>query len=118
MWQFLKNLFSYLHFVLSFNRFQLASAIIDILILGYSIANPEKVTSHPSVIVLFLGVFVDFVWQIINVIGHFSFLKMEDPKLPLVSSALLTPMAISLDCSSSATITPQVSASNPYFALL
>lgn len=91
MWQFFKNLFSYLHFVLSFNRFQLASAIIDILILGYSIANPEKVTSHPSVIALFLAVFVDFVWQIINVIGHFSFLKMEDPKLPLVSMLKKSP---------------------------
>ena len=39
----------------------------------------------PSLLLVFFGVFINFVWQIFNVAGHFSFLKEEDPRDPLMS---------------------------------
>lgn len=39
----------------------------------------------PSVVLLVLAVFTNFIWQVFNVASHFSFLKKEDPKAPLMS---------------------------------
>lgn len=85
MWRIIKNFVSYLWFVLSLDSFQLVSTIIDILILIWTIINWREVAFQPSLLLLFLGVLINFIWQIFNVAGHFSFLKEEDPRDPLMS---------------------------------
>ena len=85
MWQSFKNLFSYLCFVFSLDRFQLISTIVDISILCWAFFNWKEVAFQPSLLLIFFGVFFNFVWQLFNVYGHFSFLKNENPKDPLLS---------------------------------
>ena len=85
MWRSIKNFFSYLWFVLSLDWFQLVSAIIDVLILIWTALNWKEVAFQTSLLLVLCGVFVNFIWQIFNVAGHFSFLKEEDPKEPLTT---------------------------------
>lgn len=85
MWRAIKNFFSYLWFVLTLDYFQLVSTVIDIIILFWSIFNWAEVASQPSLLLVFFGIFINFVWQVFNVAGHFSFLKREDPRNPLMS---------------------------------
>lgn len=85
MWRSIKNFFSYLWFVLSLDWFQLISAIIDVLILIWTALNWKEVAFQTSLLLVLCGVFVNFIWQIFNVAGHFSFLKEEDPKEPLTT---------------------------------
>ena len=85
MWLSIKNFFSYLWFVLSLDWFQLVSAIIDVLILIWTALNWKEVAFQTSLLLVLCGVFVNFIWQIFNVAGHFSFLKEEDPKEPLTT---------------------------------
>lgn len=79
------NFFSYLWFVLTLDYFQLAATVIDVFILVLSINNWNEIVSQPSVVMLVFAVFANLIWQVYNVISHFSFLKKEDPKAPLVS---------------------------------
>jgi len=85
MWRTIKNFVSYLWYVLSLDWFQLVSAVVDVLILVWSFFNWREVAFQPSLLLVFFGVFINFVWQIFNVAGHFSFLKEEDPRDPLMS---------------------------------
>lgn len=75
MWQLIKNLVSYLYFVFSLDLFQLVSAIVDTVILFWALYNWREVAFQPSLLLIFFGVFINFIWQIFNVAGHFSFLK-------------------------------------------
>ena len=85
MWRFLKNFVSYLWFVFSLDWFQLVSTLVDIVILVWAFLNWKDVAFQPSLLLVFFGVFINFIWQVFNVAGHFSFLKKEDPKDPLLS---------------------------------
>lgn len=85
MWQLIKNLVSYLRFVFSLDWFQLVSAIIDIIILLWALYNWRELAFQPSLLLIFFGVFINFIWQIFNVAGHFTFLKKENPRDPLMS---------------------------------
>lgn len=85
MFQSIKNFFSYLWFVLTLDYFQLAATIIDIVILFLSVWKWGEIMATPSVVLLVLAVFTNFIWQVFNVASHFSFLKKEDPKAPLMS---------------------------------
>ena len=85
MWQLIKNLVSYLYFVFSLDLFQLVSAIVDTVILFWALYNWREVAFQPSLLLIFFGVFINFIWQIFNVAGHFSFLKKENPRDPLMS---------------------------------
>lgn len=85
MWQLIKNLVSYLYFVFSLDWFQLVSTIVDIVILLWALYNWKEVAFQPSLLLIFFGVFINFIWQIFNVAGHFSFLKKENPRNPLMS---------------------------------
>lgn len=85
MWQLIKNLISYLRFVFSLDWLQLVSAIVDTIILFWALYNWREVAFHPSLLLVFFGVFINFIWQIFNVAGHFSFLKKEKPRNPLMS---------------------------------
>ena len=85
MWQLIKNLISYLRFVFSLDWLQLVSAIVDTIILFWALYNWREVAFQPSLLLVFFGVFINFIWQIFNVAGHFSFLKKENPRNPLMS---------------------------------
>ena len=85
MWRTIKNFVSYLWYVLSLDWFQFVSAVVDVFILVWSFFNWREVAFQPSLLLVFFGVFINFIWQIFNVAGHFSFLKEEDPRDPLMS---------------------------------
>lgn len=85
MWRTLNNLISYLWFVFSLDLFQLVSTIIDVIILCWAFANWKEVAFQPSLLLIFFGVFINFIWQTFNVAGHFSFLRKENPRDPLMS---------------------------------
>lgn len=76
---------SYLWFVLTLDYVQLVATIVDIFILCWSVGHWEEVMAQKSVVLLVFAVFANFVWQVYNVAGHFTFLKKEDPKAPLMS---------------------------------
>lgn len=81
----LKNLLSYVWFIFSLDYFQLVSTLIDIFILVYAYVNREEVLSQPTFLLLSIAVLVNFIWQIVNVMSHFTFLKEEEPEKPLKS---------------------------------
>lgn len=85
MFRSIKNFLSYLWFVLALDYTQLAATIIDIIILFLSILKWNEIIAKPSVVLLLLAVFTNFIWQVFNVASHFSFLKKEDPRAPLMS---------------------------------
>lgn len=85
MWQLIRNLISYLRFVFSLDWLQLVSTIVDTIILLWALYNWREVAFQPSLLLVFFGVFINFIWQIFNVAGHFSFLKKENPRNPLMS---------------------------------
>ena len=85
MGRVIKNFISYLWFVLSLDWFLLVSTVVDVLILGWTFFNWREVAFQPSLLLVFFGVFINFIWQIFNVASHFSFLKEEDPRNPLMS---------------------------------
>lgn len=85
MFRSIKNFISYLWFVLTLDSSQLVATIVDIVILLLSVMNWDEVMSQPSVVLLLFAVFANFLWQIYNVASHFTFLKKEDPKAPLMS---------------------------------
>lgn len=85
MWRSIVNFFSYLWFVLSLDWLQLLSTVIDIFILVWSIINWNEWTGQPTFVLVFSGVFIGLIWQLLNVAGHFTFLKKEDPRNPLMS---------------------------------
>lgn len=85
MWRSVRNLVSYLWFVFSLDWFQLISTVVDVIILCWAFLNWREVAFQPSLLLVFFGVFVNFIWQVFNVAGHFSFLKKEDPRDPLMS---------------------------------
>ena len=81
----LKNTFSYLWFVFSMDWLQLVSTVIDVAILAWSACHLKEILAQPSLMLIVLAVFINGVWQVINVISHFRFLKKEDPKEPIHS---------------------------------
>ena len=83
--QTIKNALSYLWYVFSLDWFQLVSTIIDVFVLVWSVVNWREIVLQPSFLLLFVGVLVNFVWQIFNVSQHFKFLVREDPKKSLMS---------------------------------
>lgn len=85
MWRTFRNFVSYLWFVLSLDWFQLVSTVVDVFILCWTFFNWREVAYQPSLLLVFFGVFINFIWQVFNVAGHFSFLKEEDPREPLMS---------------------------------
>ena len=85
MWTSIKNLGSYLWFVFSLDWFQLVSTVVDVIILCWAFLNWKEVAFQPSLLLVFFGVFINFIWQVFNVAGHFSFLKKENPRDPLMS---------------------------------
>lgn len=56
---------------------------MDVFVLVWSICNWEEVFAKKSLAFIFIGVLVNFVWQIFNVASHFRFLKKEEAKEPL-----------------------------------
>ncbi len=72
-------------FVLSLDRLQLFSTAVDILILVWTVFNWRDIALQPSFLLVFFAFFINFIWQMFNVVGHFSFLKKEDPREPLTS---------------------------------
>lgn len=85
MWQFIKNLVSYVHFVFSLDWFLLVSTIIDFLILLWAIYYRNEQCFGSSMILVVIAVFINFVWQIVNVAGHFAFLRKANPGKTLMS---------------------------------
>ena len=85
MWRSVRNLVSYLWFVFSLDWFQLISTVVDVIILCWAFLNWREVAFQPSLLLVFFGVFVNFIWQVFNVAGHFSFLKKANPRDPLMS---------------------------------
>ena len=80
-----KNFASYLWYVLTLEPFQLICTIVDIAILTVSICRWQDVVEKKSLLLILLGLFANFVWQIYNVYGHFRFLKNENPGQELAS---------------------------------
>lgn len=80
-----KNLASYLWYVLTLEPFQLGCTIVDFAILVVSICRWQDVVERKSLIVVILTVFANFIWQIYNVYGHFRFLENENPGQELAS---------------------------------
>lgn len=89
--RYLSNLGSYLLYYFSLDWLRLVSAIMDVFVLVWSIFNWEEVFAKKSLAFIFIGVLVNFVWQIFNVASHFRFLKKEEAKEPL------TPMLTVVD---------------------
>ena len=81
--RYLRNLGSYLLYYFSLDWLRLVSAIMDVFVLVWSICNWEEVFAKKSLAFIFIGVLVNFVWQIFNVASHFRFLKKEEAKEPL-----------------------------------
>lgn len=81
--RYLRNLGSYLLYYFSLDWLRLVSAIMDVFVLVWSIFNWEEVFAKKSLAFIFIGVLVNFVWQIFNVVSHFRFLKKEEAKEPL-----------------------------------
>lgn len=81
--RYLKNLGSYLLYYFSLDWLRLGSAVMDIFVLVWSVFNWEEVFSKKSLALIFIGVLVNFVWQVFNVVSHFRFLKKEEAKEPL-----------------------------------
>lgn len=63
----------------------MVSTIIDILILVWSVCNWSEIACQPTYLMVFLGILVNFVWQVFNVASHFSFIKRAKPGEPLES---------------------------------
>lgn len=69
----LENAISYLWYVFSLDWFQLVSTIIDVFVLVWLVVNWMEIVLQPSFSLLFVGVLVNFIWQIFNVYQHFKF---------------------------------------------
>ena len=85
MWKKIKNRISFVWYVYSLDKTQLATTLFDVFVLVFSILDWRSITGRPSLILVFLGVLFNFLWQIYNVMSHFKFLKKEDPNNPLTS---------------------------------
>lgn len=85
MFRKIRNLASYAWFVFSLDYFQLVSALIDIGILAYAITRWDEVVCQPTLILFAVALFVNFIWQVVNVASHFTFLKEAEPEKPLMS---------------------------------
>lgn len=83
--RYLRNLGSYLFYYFSLDWFQFACAVIDVLILGWSVFNWRQIAAQGSLALIFIGVLTNFVWQVFNIVSHFKFLKKEKAKEPLTS---------------------------------
>lgn len=85
MFRYFKNVISYLLFVITLDYIHSICTIIDLIILIWSAMNWGDVVSQSSGKILLITIFINFIWQVYNVVRHFSFLKREDPRKPLLS---------------------------------
>lgn len=84
----INNFVSYVWYVLSLDKFQVFSAVVDMAILLYTIFNLEEIFSQPTLLLIVIAVLINLVWQILNVISHFTFIQMESPEcylMPIIS---------------------------------
>lgn len=78
------NFRSYLWYVLSLDKFQLFSATVDVVILIFTLFHLEEIFSKPTFLLIVVAVLINLVWQVFNVVSHFTFLHMEKPECPLL----------------------------------
>lgn len=90
MWRKFWNFLSYLWYVLTLDYFQLVSTVIDVLILGWSVFNWSEIANQPTYLLIFLGILINFVWQVFNVTSHFLFIKRVKKGEPLESMITAT----------------------------
>lgn len=85
IFKYLNNLGSYLLYYFLLDKLRLVCVLVDFFVLGWSIFNWREVFAYKSLAFIFIGILVNFVWQVFNVLSHFSFLKKEKAKEPLTS---------------------------------
>lgn len=81
-----KNVWSYFCFYIRYNRHLLVSIIVDILVLIWSLFNYDELFSSSSLLVVFIAVFCNIIWQSINLVSHFSFFKKNNPSEKILSN--------------------------------